>query len=275
MARLVSPFVKRFRESRMFRTGFLISFAVVLFALAGAVHTPFSPSAMDEGAKLAGISARHLLGTDHLGRDTLSRLMTGTGMTLAIAFGTVAFGMTVGSLLGALCGYFGGIMDEIVMRIIDTLFAFPSILLALVFVSVFGSGRIHVVLALGIAFVPSFARTVRGEFLREKNRDYCLNAAQHGISHLRIIFFHILPNTADVLISSLLIGFNNAVLAEASLSFLGIGVQPPDASLGRMLSESQQYLFKAPQTALLPGIVLVLSILGFSLMGEGVRDDDR
>ncbi|MCR5675823.1 MAG: ABC transporter permease [Lachnospiraceae bacterium] len=259
----------------MFRAGFVIMSAVILFVLLGMLFTPYPPTAMDEGAKLSGFSAKHLLGTDHLGRDLLSRLLSGAGTTLFIAIGTIFIGAVTGSLLGAFCGYFGGTADEIIMRIVDALFAFPSILLALLFVSLFGSGRYHVILALGIAFVPSFARTVRGEFLREKGRDYVTNAKLHGVGDLRIMFFHILPNTLDVLLSAVLIGFNNAVLAEAGLSFLGIGVQPPDASLGRMLSESQQYLFRAPMTTFLPGILLVLMILGFSLTGEGVRESER
>ncbi len=274
IGRFMQRILKNLEKSGMFRAGFFITLFVFLFVLAGAMYTPWSPTAMDEGARLAGFSARHLLGTDHLGRDILSRLLTGAGTTLFIATGTVLIGALCGSTIGAACGYFGGVLDEIVMRIIDALFAFPSILLALVFVSLFGSGRYHVIAALGIAFVPSFARTVRGEFLREKNRDYVTKARLQGISDLRIMFLHILPNTGDVMLSSVLIGFNNAVLAEAGLSFLGIGVQPPDASLGRMLSESQQYLFRAPMTALLPGILLVLMILGFSLMGEGVRSHE-
>ena len=274
IGRFMQRILKNLEKSGMFRAGFFITLFVFLFVLAGAMYTPWSPTAMDEGARLAGFSARHLLGTDHLGRDILSRLLTGAGTTLFIATGTVLIGAFCGSTIGAACGYFGGVLDEIVMRIIDALFAFPSILLALVFVSLFGSGRYHVIAALGIAFVPSFARTVRGEFLREKNRDYVTKARLQGISDLRIMFLHILPNTGDVMLSSVLIGFNNAVLAEAGLSFLGIGVQPPDASLGRMLSESQQYLFRAPMTALLPGILLVLMILGFSLMGEGVRSHE-
>lgn len=268
-------FLSYWKGSTMFRVGFVIMAAVFLFILAGAVYTPYAPTAMDDGARLSGISLKHLLGTDHLGRDTLSRLLTGAGTTLFIAVGTVLIGAVFGGILGALCGYYGGPADEIVMRIMDALFAFPSILLALLFVSLFGSGRYHVIVALGIAFVPSFARTLRGEFIRERGRDYVTNAKLHGIGDLRIILFHILPNTGDVLLSSVLIGFNNAVLAEAGLSFLGIGVQPPDASLGRMLSESQQYLFRSPMTALVPGILLILMILGFSLTGEGVRAGER
>ena len=258
-------------RSAMFRAGAVITGLVFFFILSGMICRSWPPTAMDATARLSGFSAAHLLGTDHLGRDTYSRMVSGAGTTLFIAVGTVLIGALGGSVLGALCGYFGGPADEIIMRIVDALFAFPSILLALVFVSLFGSGRYHVIVALGIAFIPSFARTVRGEVIRERERDYVLSAGLHGISPLRIIFLHILPNTGDVLLSAVLIGFNNAVLAEAGLSFLGIGVQPPDASLGRMLSESQQYLFSAPLTALMPGILLVLMILGFSLLGEGVR----
>ncbi|MCR5094217.1 MAG: ABC transporter permease [Lachnospiraceae bacterium] len=275
MKRAGRKFSQYWRGNVMFRVGFVLTAVMLLFVLIGAIHTPYPPTAMNEGAKLSGFTPAHPLGTDHLGRDMLSRLMTGAGTTLLIALGTVLIGAFCGSVIGALCGYFGGLLDESLMRIVDALFAFPSILLALLFVSLFGSGRYHVIIALGIAFIPSFARTVRGEFLRERGRDYVTSARLHGVSHLRIIFFHILPNAGDVLLSSVLIGFNNAVLAEAGLSFLGIGVQPPDASLGRMLSESQQYLFKAPMSALLPGFLLVWMILGFSLAGEGVRAGER
>lgn len=157
------------------------------------------------------------------------------------------------------------------MRVMDALFAFPSLLLALVFVSLFGSGTYQVILALGIAFIPSFSRIVRSEYLRCRNLDYVKSARLAGASHLRIMFVHILPNIYTVLLSSIMIGFNNAVLAEAGLTYLSIGVQPPDASLGEMLSNAQTYLFSAPWYALGPGITMVLLILGFSLMAEGMK----
>ena len=158
------------------------------------------------------------------------------------------------------------------MRINDVLFAFPSILLALVFISVLGSGKGNVILALGVAFIPSFARIVRGEFIRCKNMDYVKLARLAGAGSLRIMFVHILPNTIQVLLPAVMIGFNNAVLAEAGMSYLGIGVQPPDSSLGRMLSESQSYLFTSPGSALFPGLFLVLMVLGFSLLADGLRE---
>ena len=175
-------------------------------------------------------------------------------------------------MIGAFTGYFGGWLDEVLMRIIDVVFAFPSILLALVFVSIFGTGRYNVVAALGVAFIPSFARIVRGEFIKYREMDYVKSAQLAGVGRLRIIFVHILPNTFTVLMSSIMIGFNNAVLAEASMSYLGIGVQPPDASLGRMLSESQTYLAGGPWCAIFPGAFLVLLILGVGLLGEGILD---
>ena len=156
------------------------------------------------------------------------------------------------------------------MRIMDAMLAFPSILLALVIIGVFGPGKYNVILALGIAFIPSFARIVRSEFIRCKNMDCVQSAKLAGASNFRIMFVHILPNTFTVLLSSVLIGFNNAVLAEAGMSYLGIGVMPPDASLGRMLSEAQSYIFSAPGYAIFPGLVLILMILGFSLLGDGI-----
>ena len=157
------------------------------------------------------------------------------------------------------------------MRVNDVVFAFPSILLALVFVSIFGTGKYNVIGALGIAFIPSFARIVRGEFIKYREMDYVKSARLAGVPEFRIIFVHILPNAMPVLLSSIMIGFNNAVLAEAGMSYLGIGVQPPSASLGSMLSESQTYLFSAPWYALFPGLMIILMVLGLSLLADRGR----
>lgn len=250
-------------------TGFML-----LFILVGMIYTPYDPDAMDAAAKFAGMSLKHPMGCDNFGRDILSRVMEGAGTTLLVAAGTVLIGTVFGIIMGAFTGYFGGIVDEILMRINDAIFAFPSILLALVFISLLGTGTYQVVIALGIAFIPSFARIVRSEFIKYKNMDYVKNARLQGAGHLRIMFVHILPNTFTVLLSAIMIGFNNAVLAEAGMSFLGIGVQPPQASLGRMLSEAQGYLFRAPFYAVFPGLTIILMVLGFSLLSDGLKKDE-
>ena len=251
--------------------GSILTGFVLLFVLIGVVYTPYDPTAMDPSAKLAGPTLQHWFGCDNFGRDILSRVMDGSGTTLVIALATVFIGTFFGIVIGAFSGYFGGLLDEIVMRVIDVVFAFPSILLALVFISLLGSGKVNVIISLGIAFVPSFARIVRSEFIRCKEMDYVKLARLAGAGHLRIMFVHILPNTIQVLLPSVMIGFNNAVLAEAGMSYLGIGVQPPEASLGRMLSEAQTYLFSAPGFAIFPGVFIVLMVLGFSLLSEGLK----
>ncbi len=251
--------------------GGIITGIIVLMIIIGLFWTPYEPTKMNAAEKLQGISFRHLMGTDNMGRDVFSRVMYGSRVTLLIAIGTIIIGAGVGTIIGAVTGFYGGMLDEIAMRIIDALFAFPSILLALVIVSVFGVGWGQLVISLGIAFVPSFARIVRGEVLRCKNMDYIENARLQGVSNLRLIFLHILPNIKGVMASSILIGFNNAVLAEAGLSYLGVGSQPPYASLGRMLSDAQQYMFTRPSYVLCPGIVIVLMVLGFAFLGEGIK----
>ena len=252
--------------------GSVITGGILILVFLGIFFSTYDPTQMNATAKLQGISLQHIMGTDHMGRDVFSRVLYGSRVTLVIAAGTVLIGAGIGTLLGALTGYFGGIFDEIMMRIIDALFAFPSVLLALVFVSLFNSGTYEVMIALGIAFIPSFARIVRSEFLRYRSMDYVESARIQGASDLRIIFEHIMPNVRGILLSSVLIGFNNAVLAEAGLSYLGIGSQPPYASLGKMLSDAQQYMFSAPAYVLGPGMMIVFMVLGFSLLGEGVRE---
>lgn len=262
---------KKKKRNAGFIAGCVITGIILTLTVIGFFYTPYDPEAMSAADKLAGISPRHIMGCDNFGRDIFSRVLKGAQTTLIVAGGTVLIGTVFGVLIGAFTGYFGGLLDEGLMRVMDALFAFPSLLLALVFVSLFDSGTYQVILALGIAFIPSFSRIVRSEYLRCRNLDYVKSARLAGASHLRIMFVHILPNIYTVLLSSIMIGFNNAVLAEAGLTYLGIGVQPPDASLGEMLSNAQTYLFSAPWYALGPGITMVLLILGFSLMAEGMK----
>lgn len=259
------------KKSVSFRIGLTIAAIMGVLALVGYVWTPYDPSAIVGSEKFLAPSLRHLFGTDNFGRDIFSRVMVGVGTTFFISLCTVCIGGIVGTLIGAFTGYFGGVVDEVLMRINDALTAFPSILLALVFIAMLGFGKYNVILALGVAFIPSFARVVRAEFARHRSMSYVKSARLMGASHLRIMFRHILPNTWGVLLPALIIGFNNAVLAEASMSYLGIGVAPPDVSLGYMLSESQSYMIKAPWYVLCTGLVIVLLILGVSMMGEGLR----
>lgn len=254
-----------------FIVGMTLLCLTIIPALAGLVWTPYDPEKMNSSLKLAKASLEHIMGCDNFGRDIFSRVMEGSSITLIIAAGTVLMGTVIGTIVGALTGYYGGVIDEIIMRVNDVALAFPSILLAMVMVAILGSGKYQVMLALGIAFVPSYARIVRGEYIRIKNLDYVRSAKLAGASDMRIIFVHILPNIKTVLLSSIMIGFNNAVLAEAGLSFLGIGVQPPDASLGSMLSDAQSYLFSRPSMAMFPGCVIVMMILGFSLLSKEIK----
>ena len=245
----------------------LVSVALLLVVI-GMFYTPYDPNEISVALKSKAPSLDHWFGTDYMGRDVLSRVMDGAGTTFFVGILTVLIGAFFGSFIGAVTGYFGGIVDEVIMRINDCVASFPSILLALVFVSVIGPGTYNIILALGILFIPSFARVMRSEFIRQKEMDYVKNARLMGASHARIMFVHILPNTRAILMSTVTIGFNNAVLAEAGMSYLSLGVQPPDPSLGRMLSEAQGYLLNAPWFAIFPGLMIVITVLGFSLLNE-------
>lgn len=260
------------RRSIYLTAGVVITavFAVLMFI--GFIHTPYSPNAMNASEKFMAPSPSHIMGTDNFGRDIFSRVLKGISMTGLVAVSTVAIGGGIGTVIGAVTGYYGGIVDEVIMRINDALNGFPSILLALVIVSIAGPGKYNVIMALGILFIPSFARIVRSEYISLKERDFVKSARLMGSGNLRIIFRHIFPNVLPTLFVTITIGFNNAVLAEAGLSYLGIGIQPPDASLGSMLSDAQSFLFTAPWYAVMPGMTIVLFVLGFSLLAEGIRE---
>ncbi|MBP3703650.1 MAG: ABC transporter permease [Lachnospiraceae bacterium] len=250
------------------KIGLILAAVLALIAVIGLFWTPYDPEAMSIVLKNGAPSFAHPFGTDNYGRDVLSRVMAGLSTTFLISASVVIIGAFLGTVIGLVTGYFGGLFDEIIMRVNDTLTAFPSILLALIFVSIMGSGKWNIILALGLLFIPSFARIMRGEVLKQKELEYVKNAKLMGAGFIRIIFVHILPNTKATLLPCILVGFNNAVLAEAGMSYLGLGVQPPEASLGRMIAEAQGYLLLAPWTALAPGIIVILMIFACSLAGE-------
>lgn len=251
--------------------GLVMTGIALALAMIGAFWTPYDATAMSASEKFVGPSFHHLFGTDNFGRDVFSRVMKGVGTTVTISTAVIVMSSLAGVVIGALTGYFGGIVDEIIMRITDAVNGFPSILLALVVISVLGSGIEKLILALAIVFCPSFIRIVRSEFIKYRDADFIARARLMGVGKFRILFVHILPNIFSTFLVSLMIGFNNAILAESGMSFLGIGVQPPEASLGKMLSDAQGYFISAPWYALAPGLSIVWIVLGFSLLGEGIR----
>ena len=252
--------------------GLILTGVLTGVIILGFFWTPYDPNAMAAGPKLAAPSLAHLMGTDSFGRDIFSRVLKGAGTTFWIALATVAIGSVCGVALGAVTGYFGGLADDILMRLGDVLTAFPSILLALVVISLLGPGKTeNVIIALGLVFIPSFARVTRGAYAGLRDVNYVKSARLMGASSGRILWRHILPNTASVLLPALTIGFNNAVLAEASMSYLCIGVTPPDASLGYMLSEAQGMFLSAPWYAIGTGLTLVWMVFGVGLIGEGLQ----
>jgi peptide/nickel transport system permease protein len=251
--------------------GIIITAVILAITIIGQFWTPYDITGMNGTLKNQAPSLAHIMGTDNFGRDVFSRVMNGCGTTFFIALCTVAIGAVFGTIIGALTGYYGGLFDEVVMRINDVVLSFPSVLLALIFISFIGTGKYKIIWALGVMFIPSFARIVRSEVMRCKSLEFVKSAKVMGAGNLRIIFVHIIPNTAVSMLTAAAIGFNNAVLAEASMSYLGLGVQPPEPSLGLMLSQAQAYIFNAPWYAICPGIAIVLIILGFSLISEGLR----
>jgi len=255
-----------------YRTGLLLALIIGGITLTGIFYLPYDYNDMDSSKRFLAPGFTHIMGTDNFGRDVFSRIMAGGRYTLLTALLTVAGSAAAGTVLGMFAGFLGGFWDELTMRIMDTLSSFPGILLALVMVSLFGNSPGTLVLALLILFIPGFTRIMRNGVLRYKNRDFVLSARIAGIPYPRIIFAHIFPNLLPQLLSSSVIGLSNAILAESTMSYLGLGIQPPVPSWGRMLAESQSFLFNAPWCSLAPGIMIMITVLAFHYLGEGLRE---
>jgi len=233
---------------------------------------PYDPLEMDFNAILIPPSGAHPFGTDMYGRDIFSRIVYGARISVQIGFIVVGIGATVGTFAGAIAGYFGGFWDTVIMRIVDLLLAFPFIVLAIVIAATLGPGLVNVMIALGSVSWLSYARVVRGEILSIKERDYVTAAKAMGAGHLRVLLRHILPNCMASVIVLATLQMATALIAAASLSFLGMGVQPPQPSWGAMLNEAQEYLRQSWWYAFFPGIAIVLTVLALNFVGDGLRD---
>ncbi|MCY0092904.1 ABC transporter permease [Hoeflea ulvae] len=266
-------FIQMALGHRAFVIGVVLSGFFILLALLSFVWTPFDPTKLSIATKLRTPSLEHWFGTDHFGRDIFSMIMVGARVSIAVAFVAVGIGISLGVPLGLYAAARrGSLVDEIIMRGNDLVFAFPSLLLAIMITAVFGPGAINAIIAIGIFNVPVFARLARGAALSLWTRDFILAARVAGKNKARISAEHILPNIANLLIVQGTIQFSLAILAEAALAYVGLGAQPPLPSWGRMLADAQTLISLAPHMALFPGFAIIITVLGLNLMGDGLRD---
>jgi peptide/nickel transport system permease protein len=260
-------------RSRNFVIGAALTLVFVLAALVSFVWTPFDVTGLDIANKIKPPSARNPLGTDHFGRDILSMIMVGARVSIAVAVVAVGIGMSFGVPLGLwAAARKGSLLDEVIMRGNDLVFAFPSLVIAIMITAIFGASAVNAIIAIGIFNIPVFARLTRSGALSLWQRDYILAARVAGKGAARISVEHILPNVTNLLIVQGTIQFSLGILAEAGLSYVGLGAQPPTPSWGRMLAESQTMISFAPHMALFPGLAILLTVLGLNLMGDGLRD---
>jgi peptide/nickel transport system permease protein len=266
------PALRRLWRDRTAVLGLLLLGLSVLAAVVGPAVAPYDPAELHVDALLQGPGPRYWLGTDELGRDLLSRVLLGARVSLSIAGSVVALAAGVGITIGLVAGYYGGWLDALLMRCMDIVFAFPAVLLALAMVSVLGTSTRNLVLAITVVYVPVFARLVRGLTRQARGEQFVEAARALGANDARIVLLHILPNiSAPILVqASVILAY--AILVEAALSFLGLGVQPPTPTWGGMLSAGKGHMEFSPWVALVPGLAIMLTVLGFNLVGDGVRD---
>jgi len=263
---------QRARQHHSFVLGALLTALLIAAALLSFVWTPSSAYEMDMDAALQSSSSRHWLGTDAFGRDLASQILVGARASIAVGLIAVGIGLALGVLLGLVAAARRGWVEEVIMRLADFTFAFPALLSAIMLTAVYGPGMVNAIIAIGIFNIPTFARITRASANAIWSRDYVMAARACGQSRTAITVRHVLPNIASVLVVQATIQFALAILAEAALSYLGLGTQPPQPSWGRMLSEAQTLMFQAPLLAVWPGLAIALSVLGLNLLGDGLRD---
>lgn len=263
---------RRFLRHPTGMTGAVIIGLLIVFAIFGPAIAPHAPNEMSFGEEFANPSLAHPFGTDDFGRDILSRILYGARISLLVGAISVSLATVIGSVLGMLAGYGPRWMDEIIMRIMDVMFAFPTILLAIAVMAMLGRGVQNAMIAIGIVYVPIFARIARGEVLSVKQEEYVEVARALGARDWQILLFHIFPNILAPIIVEISLSLSFAILAEAALSFFGLGTQPPDPSWGRMLSEGRGFFRQSIWIGIFPGVAIMLSVMGFNFLGDGLRD---
>lgn len=262
----------RFKQNKLAVAGLLLILLLLVVALLAPLLSPYDPLAMDPDAMLTAPSGEHWLGTDQFGRDILSRIIHGARISLKVGMISVGLALLLGTAIGVLAGYYGRWLDVLLSRVTDVLFAFPDILLALVVMAILGSSLTNVMIAIGIVYTPIFARIVRGAVLDMKGSLYIEAARSIGVGNLKIMMRHILPNILAPVIVQTTLSLAFAILAEAALSFLGLGAEPDIPSWGNMLKEGKDWLEFAWWIAVFPGVAITLTVLGFNILGDGLRD---
>ncbi len=275
MTSKTSPFIETI--ARVIRIpqsafGLIIIILTVLSALLAPIIAPLEPEAMDFDYLLSGLSSEHLLGTDQLGRDTLSRLIYGARIALLVSVGSIGLGVLIGVPLGLIAVYFGGWTDDIIMRLMDSLVVFPSLLIAVALAAALGGSVTTIIIAIGVANVPWMARVIRSQGLSIREMDFVAAAEAGGMSPARIIFRHILPNSLAPVIVQSTLSMGYAVLVEATLGFIGVGVRPPTPTWGNMLYDAFPMLEQQPMLSIFPGLAIFLLVLSFNFVGDALRD---
>jgi len=264
--------MRRLFRNKLAIVGMIIMGSFVFTAIFAPVIAPYDPIAQDLIMRRRPPSQEHWFGRDDLGRDILSRIIFGARLSLQVGVLSVGFAIVIGAIIGAVAGFLGGWVDSIVMRLMDIMLAFPALLLAIAIVTILGPGLLNMLYAIGIVSIPAYARIVRASVLSVKEQDYILAARAIGVPPLRILVRNILPNCLTPLIVQGTLGIGTAILDAAGLSFLGLGAQPPQPEWGAMLGQGRYSMFTAPHIVIFPGVAIMLAVLGFNLLGDGLRD---
>lgn len=267
--------MKKYFSNKSFLAGFSILAFLLIFLITGSIFNCHRYDEIDTLNKFAHFSSEHLFGTDHLGRDVFSRILVSLRISFSTGFIVMVSGLITGIILGAFSGFFGGICDSIITKIIDTQMSFPGILISLMLIAVFGNTVEITITALYIMTIPRFTRIARSGFIKYKNSMFVTAAKSKGAGYMRILFVHILPNIMPDLTVTATLNFSLSILAESGLSYLGLGIQPPLVSFGRMLNEGQRFILQSPSNVLIPAAFLILLVLSLNLMGDGISEVNK